>query len=70
MNLIYLLQSKLIKITALTLAFYRVHENKNDELITYERQRRKKKEYLTWITLKLRHKILLKISKLYLKLDP
>lgn len=35
MNLIYLLQSKLIKITALTLAFYRVHENKNDELITY-----------------------------------
>ena len=69
MNLIYLLQSKLIKITALTLALYRVHENKNDELITYERQRWTK-EYLTWITLKLRHKILLKISKLYLKLDP
>ena len=39
MNLIYLLQSKLIKITALTLALYRVHENKNDELITHERQR-------------------------------
>ena len=69
MNLIYLSQSKLIKITALTLALYRVLENKNDELITYERQRWKK-EYLTWITLKLRHKILLKISKLYLKLDP
>ena len=68
MNFIYLLQSKLIKITALTLELYRVHENKTDELITYDND--KKREYLIWITLKLRHKILLKISKLYLKLDP
>ena len=59
---------KLIKITALTLELYRVHENKTDELITYDND--KKREYLIWITLKLRHKILLKISKLYLKLDP
>ena len=41
MNLIYLLQSKLIKITALTLALYRVHENKNDELITYDNDKKR-----------------------------
>lgn len=40
MNLIYLLQSKLIKITALTLELYRVHENKTDELITYDNDKK------------------------------
>lgn len=41
MNLIYPLESKLIKITALTLALYRVHENRNDELITYGNDKKK-----------------------------